>query len=187
MSRAVEPPSGRPRDASWAVTRLPREELCDRLKGSALLPPGDRRSRRQGLALLLDWLEQHPGSTWQDRWIATGVETDGRGLRPILEDWLRVEAQDVPHRLEAMGRAVSIAITADVIRPSLSWVVCGNFRRGSLIADLMRARDRDGLARLRAYCDADPAYTNTHLRADLIRFILLLGGFNAPPSQNDRT
>ena len=33
-----------------------------------------------GLASLLDWLEDQPGDSWQDRWLASGADTRRPGL-----------------------------------------------------------------------------------------------------------
>ena len=36
--------------------------------------------RRRGLTFLLDWLEDQPGATWQERWLASGADSAGAGL-----------------------------------------------------------------------------------------------------------
>ena len=72
--------------ASWPATRQPRGKVVARL----LAPPfaaetsQDRCNRKLALLKVLDWLELHPGRTWQERWDATGVSLDGR------RDWRRM-------------------------------------------------------------------------------------------------
>jgi hypothetical protein len=44
---------------------------------------------RRGLTALLDWLEQQPGQTWQERWLASGAEAEGRA-------WTGLVRRDVP-------------------------------------------------------------------------------------------
>lgn len=133
-----------------------------------------KRARRLGLRLLLDWLEQQQGASWQERWIASGADTDGRAWRPILVAWLRAHGHDVAHRAETMGRSVALAISADVIRPSLTWLVTANFRKGSLVSDLAGCRDATGFERLRAYCEADPTVSTIATHRTLYRTALIL-------------
>ncbi len=113
--------------------------------------------RRFGLTLLLDWLEDQPGPAWQDRWLASGADADGTAWRQLLAGWLREHGHDTQHRLDVMGRAVLVAISADMIRPSPGWLVTAAFRRGALVGDLAHCRDPDGFAQLRALCAADPS------------------------------
>jgi hypothetical protein len=73
-----------------------------------------------------------------------------------------------------MAVALRMAISADVVRPSLMWLLsAGPSARGALGRALAASRDRDGLARLQAHCDGDvdisaPAATRTADRAALI-------------------
>ena len=65
---------------SWPATRQSRARVVARM----LAPPfvadtsQDRCNRKLALLKVLDWLELHPGATWQERWNATGVGVDGR-------------------------------------------------------------------------------------------------------------
>ena len=36
-----------------------------------------RYSRKLAMLKILDWLELHPGATWQERWEASGAGADG--------------------------------------------------------------------------------------------------------------
>ena len=71
--------------AGWPVTRAGREETLKRLtcapftSGSA----GAQKGRALGLASVLDWLEDQPGDSWQDRWLASGADSAGRGWRDV--------------------------------------------------------------------------------------------------------
>ena len=45
--------------------------------------------RRIGLIRFLDWLSGHPGGTWQQRWLASGIAGDARAdWRPQVTRWL---------------------------------------------------------------------------------------------------
>ena len=58
--------------------------------------------------------------------------------------WLRAE----------LASAVA-AICADLIRPSLSWLVSSLAGKGALVRGLARTRDLEGFARLRDLCAGD--------------------------------
>ena len=65
----------RPVPPSWDATAAGRFAVVRRM----LAPPflaGDAKSRhwrKLTMLKILDWLELHPGATWQDRWDATGA------------------------------------------------------------------------------------------------------------------
>ena len=66
----------RPAAAGWPSAAQAREQVRERL---ASAPPGSAG----GLGLLLDWLEDQPGDTWQQRWLASGAETAGTSWRQL--------------------------------------------------------------------------------------------------------
>src|SRR5437763_513416 len=67
----------------WPDTRLDREQVFERLTGGpfALESVGGRKRRRHGVTVLLDWLGDQPGQTWQERWLASGADAAGAGWR----------------------------------------------------------------------------------------------------------
>ena len=78
-TRADYPPRLVP--GSWAATRRTRQEvLAEGLSVSAFLESyGKRRSKGGvGLRLLLDWLADQPGRSWQERWQTSGADAAGR-------------------------------------------------------------------------------------------------------------
>jgi hypothetical protein len=48
-----------------------------------------QKIRLRGLTFLLDWLEDQPGRTWQERWLASGADAAGAGWRKIPARWLQ--------------------------------------------------------------------------------------------------
>jgi len=66
----------RPATGGWANTMLPRQQVLELLLAPpfALASPGSGKQRKYGLRRLLDWLETHPGDTWQQRWLVSGAE-----------------------------------------------------------------------------------------------------------------
>ena len=146
---------------SWPATELERAEVRDRLLSPpfALAKPAGQATRRFGLVRVLDWLEQQPGGTWQERWVASGADTAGNaGWRLLATRWLRSTGrgcQDPAHDHCIFGSGVLPLICADVIRPSLSWLITPRTPR-HLVAELARARDPDGFSALTGLCDAEP-------------------------------
>jgi hypothetical protein len=156
----VERYPARPAAASWAATRQGREQVMD-LAGAASSDLPESRvqnSRRRGLPLLLDWLEEQPGQTWQDRWLASGAD-DARGQWGDLPaGWLRERGLLSKSRLELMTSSLLVLVGAGIIRPSLGWLLTGG-RKRKLARNMIRARDPEGFARLSRACDDDPGIT----------------------------
>jgi integrase len=143
---------------SWPATRLPR----DKALGALSKPPfvltsrGAQAQRIIGLKLLLDWLADQPGDGWQQRWLASGADTAGTSWRDVPRGWLHASGYPGPTRHEALVGAVSVAIAADLIRPTMGWLVSGAVARGHLLVrNLEASRDPEGSARLRARCADD--------------------------------
>jgi hypothetical protein len=119
----------RPVPASWALTSQPRPQVL----GTLLAPPFPTgranldQERRRGLICVLDWLEQQPGESWQDRWITSGADAAGNpAWRGLLAGWLaaaRRGPRDPEHVSLLAGRAIMLLISADVIRPSMGWLL----------------------------------------------------------------
>jgi hypothetical protein len=146
---------------SWAATGLERAEVLGRLLSPplALANPDSQATRRFGLVRVLDWLEQQPGETWQERWIASGADAAGNaGWRLLATRWLHSTGhgcQDPRHDHCIFGSGVLPLICGDIIRPSLSWLITPRTPR-HLVAELARARDPDGFSALTGLCDAEP-------------------------------
>jgi hypothetical protein len=111
--------------------------------------------RRWGLLLLLDWLEQHPGETWQQRWLASGADAVGEGWADGPTHWLVQQGKYSDTRLETMTSSLVILIGADVLRPSIGWLLTGGKKR-KLARNMICSRDNDGFARLNRFCEQDP-------------------------------
>jgi integrase len=119
-----------------------------------------QQRRRRGLIGVVDWLAEQPGSTWQQRWQASGAEALGNA------DWWRPWLQRLQSGSQRRGQSVSITsnlrvcllvlVCAEVIRPSLGWLLNPRAPQG-LTAELARTRDPDGFAELTALCEVSPA------------------------------
>ena len=127
---------------AWATSRSrgQAQELLTRapfVAGSA----HTEKIRRRGLTFLLDWLEQ-PGATWQERWLASGSDAAGAAWRNGPAGWLNEEGLSADWRLDALASALLAVISADVVRPALSWLVGKATGPGSLVRHLARAESR---------------------------------------------
>ncbi len=132
-----------------------------------------QNSRRRGLPLLLDWLEEQPGQTWQDRWLASGAD-DARGQWGDLPaGWLRDRGLLSKTRLELMTSSLLVLVGADIIRPSLEWLLTGG-RKRKLARNMIRARDQEGFARLARACDDDPGITPHARKHVLFRVAVII-------------
>jgi hypothetical protein len=159
--RAAQPRHQPPRQSAtaWPATSQDRDTVYGHLTGSPFAPTAakGRTANKLGLRLLLDWLTGQPGDTWQERWMASGADTAGGSWRQVTTAWLHGHGHQSQHRQEVLTRAIVVAISADIIRPSLSWLAEANFRKGILVNALAQFRDPEGFSRLRAACSADPA------------------------------
>ncbi len=140
--------------ASWPATRAGRENTLEHLTSSpfVLTRSASQSTRVMGLKLMLDWLGDHSGLTWQDRWLASGAEAAGGAWRQVSAGWLSQRAQHSQGQQDALAGAVVVAICADIVRPSLPWILSGATTR-SLVPNVAASRDPEGFARLRALCD----------------------------------
>ena len=148
----------RPALASWPATAVSRGRLEDRLVRAPFTAGNDytEKIRRRGLAFLLDWLEEQPGATWQERWLASGSDAAGTAWRGRPAAWLRDRGMTADWRLHALGSSLLTLISGDVVRPALSWLAVKPTGPGSLVRHMARARDPGGFAALRALCAEDP-------------------------------
>lgn len=163
--------------STWPATRLSRGEVRDRLTTAPFVParlrPRDASGFVAGVDLVLDWLCDLPGETWQQRWLASGIDGDGRSWRHIPTAWLRRHGQE--RWLDNwFFHALLLAIAADVVRPSISWLAAVGFRKGSLVTVMTECRDTEGFSRLKAVCCADPDVTTAAANRTVYRAALIL-------------
>jgi hypothetical protein len=112
---------------------------------------------------VLDWLEQQPGDSWQDRWLASGADAEGNiAWRRLPTDGLAMTGPGRAggeHGRLALARGLSLLVVGDVIRPSLGWLMTPGTPR-DLVTEIARGRDPAGFTRLVALCES--AGVNAH-------------------------
>ena len=148
----------RPVTSDWPATTANREETLRRLTSAPFASDsaGTQKERVLGLAAVLDWLEDQPGDSWQDRWLASGADSAGRGWRDVPAGWLAGRGRYSDARLGRLSAALLTVICADVVRPCMGWFAGSVMRGGHLVTGMQSARDAEGFARLRELCDRDP-------------------------------
>jgi len=153
----------RPALASWPATRRGHEEVLARLTCAPfVLADSVKQSRRvHGIGLFLQWLCEQPGASWQERWLSTGADTAAADWREVSNRWLRERGPSGVWRGATLIEALPVAISADLVRPSLSWLVNGGPARGGLLVRTLAAsRDPEGFARIQLH-DGEVGVTGT--------------------------
>src|SRR6476646_6313568 len=135
---AAFPP--RPVAASWPATEARRSAVLDRV----LAAPFSQRNRRLGVLAVLGWLRTQPGDNWQQRWRASGAEDQ--------PDWRLLVGADRATPLPHLTPGLLVLICADVIRPSLDWLLRFFFFRHKPATEMARTRDPAAFAELTALC-----------------------------------
>ena len=166
----------RPAALDWPATGQGREQVWERLTcvPFVLDNANSQEKRLRGLRLLLDWLADQPGRSWQQRWLTSGADAAGADWRGVSAAWLHGRGQHAEWRQAELSGALVAAIGADLVRPSLAWFASGATGPGVLVREVARTRDREGSARLRARCDADPDVTAASRKHTLYRSALIV-------------
>ena len=166
----------RPAVTDWPTTRQSCEKVLDQLSTEPFFLdiPASQKRRVIGVTLLLSWLADQPGQTWQQRWLSSGADNAGAGWRAGPRAWLEARGHLTQWREALLGPALTVAVCADVVRPSLSWLVAGATGPGSLVANLEPSRDPEGFARLRKACESDPGISATARTRTLYRGALII-------------
>jgi Phage integrase family len=158
----------RPVAPCWPATEQDRCQVLGLVARAAVGLAESRidSNRRRGLPLLLDWLADQPGRTWQDRWLGSGADAAGERWADGPAQWLRRRGAYSASRLELLTSSLLVAVGADIVRPSLGWLLTGGKKR-KLARNMIRCRDRHGFARLDRLCADDPAIT-PHARGHIL-------------------
>ena len=137
----------RPAASSWPATEATRSEVLARVLSApfALDNRLSQQTRRLGVLAALGWLRARSGDSWQQRWRASGAEDQ--------PDWRRLvgsnRAKPPPH----LSPGLLVLICADVIRPSLDWLLRFAPARHNLAVEMARTRDpSDAFTALTALC-----------------------------------
>lgn len=159
----------RPRQDCWPATEQSREEVLQRLQAAPLQVPdhtqGHRHMQTRSLAVILDWLESLPGTTWQQRWLASGCDALGAAWQERVADWMGQHGRRYPvgGKHVVLPAGMALLIGGDVLRPRMAWFLSQRLGQ-SLMPVLRRARDPEGFARLEQLCAAESGISAAHGR-----------------------
>jgi len=128
----------RPVASSWPATEATRSEVLARVLAApfALDNKLSQQPRRLGVLSVLTWLRAQPGESWQQRWRASGAEDH--------PDWRLLVGTDPAKPLPHLSPGLLVLTCADVIRPSLDWLLRFAPARHNLGAEMARTRDPSG-------------------------------------------
>jgi hypothetical protein len=142
-----------------------------------------QQTRRLGTLAVLSWLQTHPGDSWQQRWQASGAEewADWRdlitaGSSPAVAGRSRAATgTQLPH----LSPGLLVLICADVIRPSLDWLLRFAPARRGLATEMARTRDTTAFAALAGLCTQGRVGLQTGQQA-LTRVAVILAAKGGP-------
>ena len=159
----------------WPATRHNRDHAMALVSSTSSAPLECRTqdNNHHGLGLLLDWLAVQPGGTWQERWLASGADAAGQDWARGPARWLQDAGSYSPWRLERMTSSLLVAVGADLVRPSLSWLLTGGKKR-KLARNMIRSRDPEGFEQLRLLCEKDPGITPAAQSHTLFRAAVII-------------
>jgi integrase len=139
---------------TWEETRASRGSILARVLAEPFTSGGDQYQAqvRRGTRSMLDWLSAMPGQTWQQRWAASGAEqaADWRVLATASSADGRTGTALRNFRARH-ARGLAVLICADVIRPSVSWLLATPAPK-NLAAAMARTRDPEGFAAVEEQC-----------------------------------
>ena len=167
---AAFPP--RPLAASWPATEARRSAVVDRVLAApfAVDNPASQRNRRLGVLAVLGWLRGQPGHSWQQRWRASGAEDQ--------PDWRLLLGTDRAKPLPHLTPGLLVLFCADVIRPSLDWLLGFAPARHNLAAEMARTRDGAAFAELTALCQGRVGLQSQQRALTNIAIIMAVKGGN---------
>jgi integrase len=123
------------------ITELRDAEFEDLVSASLrVLPDTDRERinrRRAALRAITTWLLVFDGQTWQQRWVASGIDTSGRA-------WSEEPSRT---RRGQLIKGAEMLICCGVLHPDYLWLLNTGFN--SLFGTYQRACDQTGFARVR--------------------------------------
>ena len=151
---AAFPP--RPIASSWPATEASRSAALARVLATpfTLDNPASQQTRRLGVLAALSWLQTHAGDSWQERWRASGAEAalDWRDLITAAAAGRSRARTATGTHLPHLSPGLLVLICADVIRPSLGWLLRFAPARRGLATEMARTRDTAAFVGLAELC-----------------------------------
>jgi hypothetical protein len=157
---------------SWPQTEASRAQIVVRILKIAEQAGGSLPLHRMSVRRLLDWLESQPGSTWQQRWKASGAEQAGRAwMAPLAGSGRRgggTADQDV------IKGGMMLLLAGQIIRPDLGWLLDQSYVKTLAVA--FSQIDPAGLDALQQTFDARESGGSFESARNVIARILVCKG-----------
>jgi integrase len=172
LRRAFPP---RPDETAWPASLLSAGQIIARIDAPPFRPASGTGYRRHGTTRILDWLAGFPGSSWQQRWKASGAEDlPKEQWLDLPMGWRQATGRSAaPHNRDCFQAGLLMLVCADVIRPGPAWMV----RKASnwIVPAMAACRDPHGYTALQNLIDADPdGITAGQARLALGRITMIL-------------
>ena len=178
---AAFPP--RPIASSWPATGMSRSAVLAKVLAApfTLGNLASQQTRRLGVLGVLSWLQTHPGDSWQQRWQASGAQdqTDWRDVITATSAGRCRAGTAAGAQLPHLSPGLLVLICADVIRPSLDWLLRFAPARRGLAAEMARTRDTAAFAALAELCTRGVVGLQTGQQA-LTRVAVILAAKGGP-------
>lgn len=166
----------RPYEDAWHATSQSYEEVVARLNRPPLraMSASTHHYRRRGATLILRWLQDQPGATWQQRWNATPASSStGAQWNKLSASWVSYGAANANGILNS---GLFALVCADVLRPSLHWQLTRTST--NLRAIICQHRDPEGFARLQEMVGPEAWCSHLGILAKnvLVKLVIAKGG-----------
>jgi hypothetical protein len=172
--------------SSWPATETSRSAVLARVLTTpfALDNPLSQQTRRLGVLAVLSWLQTFSGASWQQRWQASGTEDqlDWRDMITAVSAGRSRSNVAAGTRLPHLGPGLLVLICADVIRPSLGWLLRFAPARRGLASEMARTRDSAAFAALAESCTQARVGCQTGQQA-LTRIAVILAAKGGPVAE----
>jgi hypothetical protein len=173
-------------ESSWPATEASRCAVLARVLTTpfALDNPLSQQTRRLGVLAVLSWLQTFSGASWQQRWQASEAEDqlDWRDVITAASAGRPRSNVAAGTRLPHLGPGLLVLICADVIRPSVGWLLRFTPARRGLAAEMARVRDAAAFAALAELCTNGRVGLQTGQQA-LTRIAVILAAKGGPVSE----
>jgi len=167
-SREQHPP--RIEQTSWPQTTLPRGALERHLFSGVFVAVNEytQRARARAIKSVLDWLESLPGTTWQQRWLASGADAHGARWIDLACRWRAENGLTTgDDKYGLLHSGLLPIVCSGTIRPSYEWLL--KHKPTKLLVVARQTTDPDGFAGLEAWCDQQSGLTTQARRLALNR------------------
>jgi integrase len=127
---------------------------------------GKPRQLVLGVTAVCEWLTGHPGETWEERWLSSGLDAAPAG-------WLDAVAEQKGIPYKAAVRGLNALLLAHVLRPSYAWLLEAR-QVNRMLPQFLPCHEPEALTRLQGLASFQSATLLQQVHAQLCLAKLLL-------------